>query len=157
MLELQGPSYGVSIRYIAVLGFQPRGRNESEGHLPLVSIRYIAVLGFQLGESLILEICALQFQSAISRYLVSNTGTVGDHKSPRVVFQSAISRYLVSNQQSARGISPSGSRFQSAISRYLVSNKKFSSNNEDAIRLVSIRYIAVLGFQQSRSKKLKQR
>ena len=37
----------VSIRYIAVLGFQPPTRISRERFLSQVSIRYIAVLGFQ--------------------------------------------------------------------------------------------------------------
>ena len=60
----------VSIRYIAVLGFQLEQENiflfERD-----VSIRYIAVLGFQRGYWLLL--CGhIRFPSAISRYLVSN-------------------------------------------------------------------------------------
>ena len=39
----------VSIRYIAVLGFQPRTKSEGGEASSLVSIRYIAVLGFQPG------------------------------------------------------------------------------------------------------------
>ena len=40
--------YRVSIRYIAVLGFQPKFYNEEWDAMVAVSIRYIAVLGFQL-------------------------------------------------------------------------------------------------------------
>ena len=38
--------------------------------------------------------------------------------------------------------------FLSAISRYLVSNQRECHGNYDLPELVSIRYIAVLGFQQ---------
>ena len=87
----------VSIRYIAVLGFQQkkgmRGAVQGTGFNPLyrgtwfptgaacseshqqegrVSIRYIAVLGFQPTGLPQLPKAGSSFQSAISRYLVSN-------------------------------------------------------------------------------------
>ena len=58
------------IRYIAVLGFQ-REDVVIDGTYRAVSIHYIAVLGFQLAKTA-LALVSQQFQSAISRYLVSN-------------------------------------------------------------------------------------
>ena len=113
----------VSIRYIAVLGFQ---RDDFEGvddSWVDVSIRYIAVLGFQ--------------QRAIEIARFAN----------EPVFQSAISRYLVSNNEPVSFIF-NGVKFQSAISRYLVSNFLLTCVAMGALVPVSIRYIAVLGFQQ---------
>ena len=110
-----------------------------------VSIRYIAVLGFQLSVPDTRQaFSAERFPSAISRYLVSNmcsAAVVGI----LIEFPSAISRYLVSNasgrpsQLSIASFHPlyrgtwfptvrgnttvmANSEFPSAISRYLVSN-----------------------------------
>ena len=94
-MHLSGWFERVSIRYIAVLGFQRRGssfpRGGSDRFNPLyrgtwfptanivldaikenVSIRYIAVLGFQHSGDQTPWMKTLGFQSAISRYLVSN-------------------------------------------------------------------------------------
>ena len=64
---------GVSIRYIAVLGFQPEIQFICNMSALKVSIRYIAVLGFQPfvvdGRD---QTPWMKFPSAISRYLVSN-------------------------------------------------------------------------------------
>jgi len=62
----------VSIRYIAVLGFQLVQWVEVT-RVETVSIRYIAVLGFQRQEALARMEMPYWFPSAISRYLVSNT------------------------------------------------------------------------------------
>ena len=95
LMHLSGWFERVSIRYIAVLGFQRRGssfpRGGSDRFNPLyrgtwfptanivldaikenVSIRYIAVLGFQHSGDQTPWMKTLGFQSAISRYLVSN-------------------------------------------------------------------------------------
>ena len=64
--------YKVSIRYIAVLGFQPREAGAHEKWASSVSIHYIAVLGFQLTDNITDTNSEFMFQSAISRYLVSN-------------------------------------------------------------------------------------
>ena len=140
----------------------------ADGECPSVSIRYIAVLGFQLLLSVQSTALPSKFPSAISRYLVSNReevqnwhSTVCFHPLYRgtwfptqgwaqafeglLVFPSAISRYLVSNQRDIyhyRWVS----LFPSAISRYLVSNCIYSPTL-DPLGPVSIRYIAVLGFQ----------
>ena len=64
---------------------------------PVVSIRYVAVLGFQRSVMKNSSLLQKTFPSAISRYLVSNPEEevfLGDgHRQ----FPSAISRYLVSN------------------------------------------------------------
>ena len=86
------------------------------------SICYIPVLGFQPG---------------VRRERVYD----------RKQFPSAVSRYLVSNRANARGCSAAARRFPSAISRYLVSNLKGKGLCTPMISRVSIRYIAVLGFQ----------
>ena len=65
-----------------------------------------------------------------------------------VPFPSAISRYLVSNEMPTLLMRWPAMRFPSAISRYLVSNVTFSDKVTDGNSEVSIRYIAVLGFQQ---------
>ena len=88
-----------------------------------VSIRYIAVLGFQLQGGPVASIMGVVFPSAISRYLVSNLTRVNG----TVIF---------------------GEMFPSAISRYLVSNF-ISMSRDGGSSPVSIRYIAVLGFQPS--------
>ena len=62
-------------------------------------------------------------------------------------FQSAISRYLVSNTVQWLTDGDACWKFQSAISRYLVSNCRTWQNSTTKSKLVSIRYIAVLGFQ----------
>ena len=62
----------VSIRYIAVLGFQLEGDVSDRLLGEIVSIRYIAVLGFQREGCEIETEYGTKFQSAISRYLVSN-------------------------------------------------------------------------------------
>ena len=63
----------VSIRYIAVLGFQQEGGDTSPHASLKVSIRYIAVLGFQhYSDPTFKQLESLLFPSAISRYLVSN-------------------------------------------------------------------------------------
>ena len=61
-------------------------------------------------------------------------------------FPSAISRYLVSNS-SHGSLYPTYIRFPSAISRYLVSNGSYRTSCDLRRPPVSIRYIAVLGFQ----------
>ena len=88
----------------------------------LVSIRYIAVLGFQRGDYSITATPLGSFQSAISRYLVSNPDWRYSLETRKVMFQSAISRYLVSNRGRINVRVSLGTLFQSAISRYLVSN-----------------------------------
>ena len=60
-------------------------------------IRCIAVLGSDGPNWKNLEIQADAFQSAISRYSVSNAGTTIQLSVAESVFQSAISRYSVSN------------------------------------------------------------
>ena len=110
----------VSIRYIAVLGFQP-ARARLWTRLPAVSIRYIAVLGFQPSEEVFEADLDYRFPSAISRYLVSNT--------EREILRTFINL-----------------KFPSAISRYLVSNTTLVGMTV-VQAAVSIRYIAVLGFQ----------
>ena len=65
-----------------------------------VSIRYIAVLGFQQDDNAFDIAMKIMFQSAISRYLVSNFFEEFELGDWREVFQSAISRYLVSNRLS---------------------------------------------------------
>ena len=111
-----------------------------------VSIRYIAVLGFQQYEDGKFFMKKNPFPSAISRYLVSNSPKTAPWHFRKVSFPSAISRYLVSNtaelgpQREAVRFHPLyrgtwfptapvhcvfrlwASRFPSAISRYLVSN-----------------------------------
>ena len=139
----------VSIRYIAVLGFQ---RVEEAGsHAPapcsfnplyrgtwfpttrpsicclvidLVSIRYIAVLGFQHPGDNPLAVFLLRFNPL---YRGTWFPTL------RRVWQQAFRC----------------NRFQSAISRYLVSNLRPPPHQSRPQRPVSIRYIAVLGFQQT--------
>ena len=88
----------------------------------VVSIRYIAVLGFQhWGEDEWREVAAL-FPSAISRYLVSNPHLAAECAGYIPVFPSAISRYLVSNGEGQAVVIGICRMFPSAISRYLVSN-----------------------------------
>ena len=65
----------------------------------------------------------------------------------RTEFQSAISRYLVSNATFPENSALAFQEFQSAISRYLVSNALRGGLIGLAAYRVSIRYIAVLGFQ----------
>ena len=60
------------IRCIAILGFQQNHKNCRFDCVCRVSIRYIAVLGFQLGLATYRPTQTREFQSAISRYLVSN-------------------------------------------------------------------------------------
>ena len=62
-----------------------------------VSIRYIAVLGFQQYEDGKFFMKKNPFPSAISRYLVSNSPKTAPWHFRKVSFPSAISRYLVSN------------------------------------------------------------
>ena len=88
----------------------------------LVSIRYIAVLGFQLLVGNLHDEAGRSFLSAISRYLVSNVQDVQVFLWDRYVFPSAISRYLVSNGRINIQVSLGTLGFPSAISRYLVSN-----------------------------------
>ena len=86
------------------------------------------------------------FPSAISRYLVSNVRFVFNSVDVIVKFPSAISRYLVSNSYHADETKEL-IKFPSAISRYLVSNPSNYTVWRIIAGLVSIRYIAVLGFQ----------
>ena len=87
-----------------------------------VSIRYIAVLGFQQYEDGKFFMKKNPFPSAISRYLVSNSPKTAPWHFRKVSFPSAISRYLVSNFVGVvQGILLL-TMFPSAISRYLVSN-----------------------------------
>ena len=137
----------------------------------LVSIRYIAVLGFQLLVGNLHDEAGRSFLSAISRYLVSNVQDVQVFLWDRYVFPSAISRYLVSNGRINIQVSLGTLGFPSAISRYLVSNfgdgyiiscangsfhplyrgtwfpTSEMGTSSVAQTGVSIRYIAVLGFQ----------
>ena len=142
-----------------------------------VSIRYIAVLGLQPDFALYLAMFIL-FQSAISRYLVSND----EIKTVSSFFDScfnplyrgtwfptlrSIVLETIDNDVSIRYIAvlgfqpadetttlPPGTVFQSAISRYLVSNVAATAAALvlTAGAFVSIRYIAVLGFQRSAPK-----
>ena len=162
--------FPVSIRYIAVLGFQPAKKRLATRSLHSVSIRYIAVLGFQ-------PACSESHQQeGRGRFHPLYRGTwFPTSRSLQTLreiskFPSAISRYLVSNRfrttrpccwrcVSIRYIAVLGFQqvivkkdddpfavFPSAISRYLVSNK--AGDKIDFLRApVSIRYIAVLGFQ----------
>ena len=93
-----------------------------------------------------------KFPSAISRYLVSNPPVAqAPAITPIAQFPSAISRYLVSNVLPSTNMSGSTTRFPSAITRYLVSDWcKNHRTNKKGTR-VSIRYIAVLGFQRDTS------
>ena len=112
----------VSIRYIAVLGFQPWTHSLAM-RITIVSIRYIAVLGFQLS---VQEGQVLRSWSVSIRYIA----------------------VLGFQQASAKTSYRKATKFPSAISRYLVSNGQvpdFTWNFPDG---VSIRYIAVLGFQR---------
>ena len=85
------------------------------------------------------------FPSAISRYLVSNAHIISCRKSAEK-FPSAISRYLVSNAVFLLWLGGKLLGFPSAISRYLVSNNTLFFLLAFWF-VVSIRYIAVLGFQ----------
>ena len=111
------------------------------------------------------------FPSAISRYLVSNLDKEVRDANRKELFPSAISRYLVSNTLRGNLFPPSYLEFPSAISRYLVSNDRFlwkevfgtrsfhplyrgtwfptssKRRKKRSLQKVSIRYIAVLGFQ----------
>ena len=64
-----------------------------------------------------------------------------------LLFPSAISRYLVSNPANESVPSRPSRAFPSAISRYLVSNGACRRRSGSPLLRVSIRYIAVLGFQ----------
>ena len=133
-----------------------------------VSIRYIAVLGFQQGEGLAKAITQ-EFPSAISRYLVSDCRTTLAQHSCRQ-FPSAISRYLVSDSSGNSWLLSCFPLFPSAISRYLVSDVRRQrggvpadgsgfhplyrgtwylthrvAGSATSAKNVSIRYIAVLG------------
>ena len=92
-----------------------------------------------------------QFPSAISRYLVSNTHNQVRRTPRRNPFPSAISRYLVSNLPTPYAALGLGLVFPSAISRNLISNCGFWCWTVASLPSVSIRYIAVLGFQQGGS------
>ena len=121
----------VSIRYIAVLGFQRDGAKHQIHPTGGVSIRYIAVLGFQPPGWKSRKAQTVQFPSAISRDLVSNVyqllklvdsmarsfhplyrGTWFPTALSRpamfgtIGFPSAISRYLVSNLMWLAGAPP---------------------------------------------------
>ena len=110
--------------------------------------------------------------SAISRYLVSNWVAGYREENPYLKFPSAISRYLVPNVRFTTGEKFYATTFPSAISRYLVPNivnctisACYSTGGFHPLyrgtwfptagpeyqagpgRLVSIRYIAVLGSQ----------
>ena len=138
-----------------------------------VSICYIAVLGFQHvlvdGDRVFIR----GFQSAISRYLVSNrrrchtgnraggpgfnplyrgtwfpTTTTTLPPTTVKVFQSAISRYLVSNMAVSLNLTTLTKSFNP-----LYRGTWFPTRRPHVFWLpfgqVSIRYIAVLGFQQA--------
>ena len=113
----------VSIRYIAVLGFQPpilpRGLRLNTSFPSAIS-RYL-VSNDYTGKEVMAS--SLLFPSAISRYLVSNTTTTLPPGTVTQAFPSAISRYLVSNLQVDGWAKPLNKGFPSAISRYLVSNR----------------------------------
>ena len=134
----------VSIRYIAVLGFQP-ARARLWTRLPAVSIRYIAVLGFQPSEEVFEADLDYRFPSAISRYLVSNNQRHGMN-----VVQAAVSiRYIA-----VLGFQPAATNVAVRLCRtgfhplyrgtWFPTGDAFVSFVREG---VSIRYIAVLGFQ----------
>ena len=112
----------VSIRYIAVLGFQPPWSTQRNHFSSLVSIRYIAVLGFQQ-VALVAPVDEFKFPSAISRYLVPNVL----HKPFELP-----ACYLVSIRYIA----------------VLGSQQKLKKRLCRTSLCVSIRYIAVLDFQR---------
>ena len=138
-----------SIRYIAVLGFQPKAINMAD-HATPVSIRYIAVLGFQLGygKSVVMPppcfhplyrgtwfptftrssflLPSGKFPSAISRYLVSNVWA--GHPRPWVACPVSIRYIAVLGFQPQEWLEYYGvpAEFPSAISRYLVSNYRLA-------------------------------
>ena len=137
----------VSIRYIAVLGFQP-DVNCSPTEWTVVSIRYIAVLGFQRA----CDALDTDHKTVSIRYIAVlgfQLFVFLERLKPPIWFQSAISRYLVSNLWTVTSKSSLTHTFQSAISRYLVSNAIFGFNQTEKDSAVSIRYIAVLGFQHT--------
>ena len=88
----------------------------------------------------------LSFPSAISRYLVSDLRGGNETDPTPWMFPSAISRYLVSDLLGGAALIMRVKRFPSAISRYLVSNSRQRGVICSGLK-VSIRYIAVLGFQ----------
>ena len=163
----------VSIRYIAVLGFQPHPRPYAPQGGVRVSIRYIAVLGFQH----VWSVLVVTWREYVSIRYIAVLGFQHHfrttHKSGGDTFPSAISRYLVSNcgqrlcswlwslsfhplyrgtwfptSQYGQDIPVLSGEFPSAISRYLVSNEYDNDSKFIEIDAVSIRYIAVLGFQR---------
>ena len=105
-------------RYLVSSQWESRNLRDADC---IVSIRYIAVLGFQQRQEWSPWALPYMFPSAISRYLVSNLKSI------------------------LRDIG--GILFPSAISRYLVSNSRDGGSSPLRPILVSIRYIAVLGFQ----------
>ena len=111
-----------------------------------VSIRYIAVLGFQLGLMPTPQSRLLPFPSAISRYLVSNQRKGLSRVLLAPWFPSAISRYLVSNfyQTAPRRTFRCGFH---PLYRGTWFPTKSGRQTDPRGGSVSIRYIAVLGFQ----------
>ena len=108
----------VNIPYDSALNETEQNKEKKVGVFP---IRYIAVLGFQPHENWEALKIRSVFQSAISRYLVSDLTPRRQHRYGPLMFQSAISRYLVSNSPEYYA-QEWDTMFQSAISRYLVSN-----------------------------------
>ena len=87
----------VNIPYDSALNETEQNKEKKVGVFP---IRYIAVLGFQPHENWEALKIRSVFQSAISRYLVSDLTPRRQHRYGPLMFQSAISRYLVSNPTS---------------------------------------------------------
>ena len=101
MLVVNYVLHRVSIRYIAVLGFQHFGPRSRSVLLRKVSIRYIAVLGFQQRNiDVARDFFGYSFHP-LYRGTWFPTGPVAqDRPAGRERFPSAISRYLVSNPTS---------------------------------------------------------
>ena len=110
------------------------------------SICYIPVLGFQPGVRRERVYDRKQFPSAVSRYLVSNRANARGCSAAARWFPSAISRYLVSDLVAADGPLPPSTGFYPL---YRGTWFPTDSGKDPPIKLggVSIRYIAVLGFQ----------